>query len=52
MALGICTDFAFAIAFDALEVDKDGVRDLCSQYQIDYTRFMLIRRRIDGHTDT
>ena len=51
VALGICTDFAFAVAFSQLGLDKTHVRDMCAEYHIDHTRFMMIRRRISEDSE-
>ena len=47
VSLGICTDLAFAIAFDKFAVDPEVVRVRCVDNHVDYRRFLLLRRRID-----
>ncbi len=46
--LGICTDLAFAIAFDKLALAPDLVRSRCLDQHIDYRRFLFLRRRVES----
>ena len=45
--LGICTDLAFAIAFDKFAINPDFVRTHCIDQHVEYRRFQFLRRRIE-----